>query len=205
MGVREIVALTLVLALAFLVLFAFMVVLPALMEWSGFDSRFREWAGRRAEKAHWNRLLALGEAHKALFHFEQRCKLSPAEEVWVRRARNPQSNQLFLEVLHTRDSGQTWERLPLRLSPWARFKCIMLEGEWPPTSTRHISSNEDGISFEMLVLPDDSWESAPSVWRATYRPRRKWWSLKLIGPPWPGKYFAGTGGPPPDPSRPRNA
>jgi hypothetical protein len=166
-----------------------MVVLPALTEWSGIGSRFREWAGRRAEKAHRKRLLALGEAHKAVFHFEQRCKLSPAEEVWVRRARSPQLNQLSLEVLHTRDSGQTWERLPLRLSPWASFKCIMLEGAWPPTSTRHISSNEDGISFEILVLPDDSWESAPSVWRATYRPRWKWWSLKLIGPPWPGRYF----------------
>ena len=201
---RDIVALTLVLAVAFLVLFAFMVVLPALTEWSGIDSRFRRWAGRRAEEGHWKRLQALGEAHKALFHFEQRCKLSPAEEVWVRRARSPQSNQLLLEVLHTRDSGRTWERLPLRLSPWARFKRIMLEGEWPPNSTRHISRNEDGISFESLVLPDH-WEGAPSVWRATYRPRWRWWTLKVVGPPWPGKYFAGTGGPPSDSSRPRNA
>ena len=140
----DIVALTAVLAVAFLVLFTFMVVLPALTEWSGIGSRFREWAGRRAEQAYLKRLLALGEAHKALFHFEQRCQLSPAEEVWVRRTRNQQSNQLSLEVLHTRDSGQTWERLPLRLSQWARFKCIMLEGKWPPGSTRHIASNEDG-------------------------------------------------------------
>jgi hypothetical protein len=191
-------------AVAFLVLFAFMVFLPAVTVWSGFDTRFREWAGRRAETAYLKRLLALGDAHKALFHFEQRCKLSPDEEVWVRRARDPQSNQLLLEVLHTRDGGQTWERLPLRLSPWAKFKRIMLEGEWPPNSTRHISSHEDGISFESLVLPDH-WDGRPNVWRATYRPRWRWWTLKVVGPPRPGKYFATTGGPPPDPSIPTNA
>ena len=128
-GVREIVALTLVLALAFLVLFALMVVLPALMEWSGFDAGFRDWAGcRRAEKAYWKRLLALGEAHRAPFHLDQPCKLSPAEEVWVRRARDPQSNQLSLEVLHTRDSGQTWERLSLRLEPVGKVQVHCVPG-----------------------------------------------------------------------------
>ncbi len=204
-GVREIVALTLVLALAFLVLFALMVVLPALMEWSGFDAGFRDWAGRRAEKAYWKRLLALGEAHRAPFHLDQRCKLSPAEEVWVRRARDPQSNQLSLEVLHTRDSGQTWERLSLRLSPWAKFKCIVYQGEWPATlRTRHLSWDKGGISFEVLDLCADNWETWPIVWRATYRPRWKWWTLKVIGSPWPGTLSGGTGRPPPDPSRSRN-
>ena len=60
LDLRDIVALTAVLALGFFVLFAFMVVLPALTEWSGIGSRFREWAGRRTEKAHFERLLALG-------------------------------------------------------------------------------------------------------------------------------------------------
>ncbi len=203
---REILALALVFALGFLVLFASMVVLPGLMEWSGFG----EWARRRGAEQREKRFAALGEAHKAPFQFEQRCKLSPTEEVWVRNVRNPQSNGVSLEVLQTRNGCQTWERLPLRLSPWARFKCIMYQGEWPATPrTRHLSCDKDGISFEVFDWCDDNSETWPIVWRAIYRPRWKWWSLKVIGPPWPGTLWSearseGTGAPT-DPSRPKNA
>jgi hypothetical protein len=201
-GVGEISFFALFLALAFLVLSAFTVVLPAFLEWSGFG----RWARRRGAEQHKKRFAALGDAHRAPFQLEQRSKLSATEEVWVRDARTPQSNKVLLEVLYTRDSCQTWDRLPLRLSPLAWFKCIAYQGEWPATPrTRHLSCDKGCISFEVLDLCADNWETWPIVWRATYRPRWRWWTLKAIGSPWPGTLSQGTGVPPPDPSRPRNA
>ena len=195
-GVGEIAFLALFLALTFLVLFALTVVLPALVEWSGFDERARRRGAEQHKKRRAKRCAALGDAHKAPFQLEQRCKLSPTNEVWVRHARNPQSNRLLLEVLYTGDSCQTWERLPLRLSPWAWFKCIVYQGEWPAIpQTRHLSCNKDLISFEVLDLCADNWETWPIVWRATYRPRWRWWTLKAIGSPWPGTLSQGTGKP----------
>jgi hypothetical protein len=139
--------LTFTLVLGFLGMFVFSVVPSVLMEWLGFD----EWVRRRGAENIWRKVEALGGAHKTPFHLEQRCKLSPVEEVWVRRVRDAQSDKLLLEVLHTRDGCQTWERLPLRLGPWARLKCIMHEEEWPPSSSiRNLSCEEDGISFEVL-------------------------------------------------------
>jgi hypothetical protein len=173
------------LVLGFLVLFVFSVVPPVLTEWFGFY----EWARRRRSEQIWKKIAALGDAHKAPFRIEQRCKVSPTEEVWVRHVKMPQSGKLLLEVLHTRNGCETWERLPLHLSPWAQFKCITLEGEWPPAPprTRHLSCDKDGISFEVIGYIDDSWEGNQiNVWRATYRPRWKWWTLKLIGPLSPG-------------------
>jgi hypothetical protein len=161
----------------------FEVVPSALTERFGFY----EWAGRRATEKHLERLAALGEPHKAPFHSEQRCRLSPTEEVWVRCARSAQSNMRSLEVLQTRDNWQTWERLPLRLSPSAWLKCIMYQGEWPATfRIRHLVCDEHRILFEVLDLCADKCDTWPIVWRATYRPRWKWWVLKAIGPPWPG-------------------
>ena len=119
------------------------------------------------------------------FEREHRCKPSPAEEIWVRHLSNPhpppKERPLLLEVLHSKDSGQTWEKLPLRLSPWAQFKCAMLDGEWPPASgSRNLSCDDGSISFE--VLGADYWEKWPDVWRAIYNPRRRWWTLDVIGP-----------------------
>jgi hypothetical protein len=190
------------LVLGFFGMFVFSVVPTLLIEWFGFY----EWARRRGAEKTWKKIDALGDAHKAPFHLEQRCKLSPIEEVWARRVRDTQSDKLLLEVLHTRDGCQTWERLPLRLGPWARFKCIMHEEEWPPASgIRNLSCDEGGITFEVPFWGPDTWEPRfPNVWRATYRPRRKWWSLKMIGPLWPValSYASGV---PTDASRPENA
>jgi hypothetical protein len=178
-------------------------------DWFGFY----EWARRRRSEQIWEKIAALGDAHKAPFRFEQRCKVSPTEEVWVRHVKMPRSDKVLLEVLHTRNGGETWERLHLRLSPWARFKCIMLEGEWPPAPprTRHLSCDKDGISFEVIGYVDDSWEGNQiNVWRATYRPRWKWWTLKLIGRLSPGtptlwETLSQGQGRPVDPLRPTNA
>jgi len=93
-GVGEISFFALFLALAFLVLSAFTVVLPAFLEWSGFG----RWARRRGAEQHKKRFAALGDAHRAPFQLEQRSKLSATEEVWVRDARTPQSNKVLLEV-----------------------------------------------------------------------------------------------------------
>jgi len=174
-------------------MFAFLVVPHVLVEWFGFN----EWASRRRSELQWKKIEALGDAHKAPFQHEQRCKPSPAEEVWVRRVRSTQSDKLLLEVLHTRDGGQMWEPLPLRLSPWARFKCIMHEEKWPPASVvRNLSCGDDGISFEVLFWGRDTWEiRLPNVWRATYRHRRKWWTLKMVGPLWPVTFSYGTDAP----------
>jgi hypothetical protein len=193
-GVGEIV---LPLAVVFVVLpvvFVVLEVVPlALMERFGFY----EWASRRRSEIQTKKIAALGDVHKAPFEHEQRCKQSPTEEVWVRRVRSTQSDKLLLEVLHTRDSCQTWEPLPLRLSPWARFKCIMHEEEWPPASViRNLSCGEHGISFEVLFWGPDTWEiRLPNVWRATYRPRWKWWTLKMVGPLWPVTFSYGAGAP----------
>ena len=180
--VRAALALVLVLLLGCLMFAALEVVLPALMDWWGFDA----WLASQRSKNFERKLSALTDAQKTPFQMEHRCKLSPAEEIWVRHERDPQPTQgtgLSLEVLYSKNSGQTWEQLPLRLSPWARFKCSMQDGEWPPTSaSRNLSCVKDGISFE--VIGADSWDTWPNVWRATYRPRRKWWTLKVIGPLW---------------------
>lgn len=194
--------LTFALVFGFFGIFVFSVVPSVLMEW--FE--FYEWARSRRSEKIWKKIDALGDAHKAPFHLEQRCKLSPTKEVWVRRVRDTQSDKLLLEVLHTGDSCQTWERLPLRLGPWARFKCMMHEEEWPPASSiRNLSCNGDGITFEVLFWGPDTWEIRwPNVWRATYRTRRKWWTLKIVGPLWPVT-FSYTTGIPTDASRPKNA
>src|SRR5262245_36705340 len=109
---------------------------------------------------------------EAPFQDEHRCKPSPTEEVWVRSIRNSQrttKGHLFsLEVLYSKDSGRTWEQLPMRLSPWARLKCIMLDGEWPPASaSRNLSCDNGRISFE--VIGADYWERPLMIWRATYQ------------------------------------
>jgi hypothetical protein len=151
--------------------------------WFGWD----EWIQRLQTERLKKRLSALSDVQKAPFHTDQRCKLSPTEEVWVRHTRNtqPQGHGLFLEVFYSKDSGQTWQKLPLRLSPWARFKCIMLDGEWPPTSaSRNLFCGSNCISFE--VAGADRWDNWEDVWRATYYPRRKWWTLKVVGPLWLG-------------------
>jgi hypothetical protein len=159
-------------------------VVEGLAIWFGWSG----WAKRLMMKKYKQKLSALSDTQKAPFQMEQRCKPSPSEEVWVRHERDPQRGYPFsLEVHRSRDSGETWERLPLRLSPWARFKCIMLEGEWPPTSaSRNLSCDKDGISLE--VIGADYWDNYQNVWRATYRPRRKWWTLKMVGPLWLGPY-----------------
>jgi len=174
-------ALALVLLLTFLAFVAFEVVLPALAGWWGLDA----WLARQKSNNFERKLSALTDAQKAPFKMEHRCKLSPTEEIWVRHERDPptQGTGLSLEVLYSKNGGQAWEKLPLRLSPWARFKSIMLDGEWPPTSaSRNLSCVKDGISFE--VIGADYWENWPNVWCATYSPRWKWWTLKVIGPLW---------------------
>ena len=132
---------------------------------------------------------------KEPFHGEQRCKVSATEEVWVRHFSMTDTNARpmpALEVLHSKDGGRTWETLPLQLSPWARFACTVLDAKWPPYSgSRNLACNNCRVSFEMVgrkwfekpwrflnVDPEDIWLS---IWRATYDPRRKWWTLKLIG------------------------
>jgi len=173
-------ALVLVLLLTFLMFVAFEVVLPALADWWGFDA----WLTRQKSKNFERKLSALTDAEKAPFQGEHRCKLSPTEEIWVRHAWSPQRKHTrLLEVLHSRNGGQTWERLSLRLNPWARFKCSMLDGEWPPTSaSRNLTCDMNGISLE--VVGADYWDNWPNVWRTTYRPRWKWWTLSVIGPLW---------------------
>jgi hypothetical protein len=174
------VAWLLALALGLLPIFS----LEGLAIWFGWSG----WAKRLQMKRYKQRLSALCDAPKAPFQMEQRCKLSPTEEVWVRHERDPQGGYPFsLEVHRSRDSGETWERQPLRLSPWARFKCIMLEGEWPPTSaSRNLSCDKGGISLD--VIGADYWDNYQNVWRATYCPQRKWWTLKMVGPLWLGAY-----------------
>ena len=185
--VRAAGALVLVLLLGCLMFAALEIVLPALTDWWGFDA----WLARQRSKNFERKLSALTDAQKAPFQMEHRCKLSPAEEIWVRHERDPHPTRgtgLSLEVLYSKNSGQTWEKLPLQLSPWARFKCSMLDGEWPPTSpSRNLSCVKDGISFE--VIGADYWDTWPNVWRATYRPRWKWWTLRVIGPLWVEAFF----------------
>jgi hypothetical protein len=172
--VAWVVAMALVLVLA-LLLFIVFVVLQGLHMWFGWD----EWIERLHKERLKKRLSAVFDAPP--FQTEQRCKLSPTEEVWVRHTRKPQGHgALFLEVFYSKNSGQSWQTLPLRLSPWARFKCIMLDGEWPPTSaSRNLFCDSNCISFE--VAGADCWDNWDDVWRATYHPRRKWWTLKVVG------------------------
>ena len=169
---RGMLVLGLLMAITFLMFVVFEVALPALANWWGF----KEWMARRLSKTLKKRLSALSDAQKAPFQTEQRCNLSPTEAVWVRHIRNTQlrGHGIFLEVLYSKNNGQTWEKLPLRLSPWARFKCSMLDGEWPPTSgRRNLSCDNNCISFE--VPGADRWDNPDwqNVWRATYHPRRK--------------------------------
>lgn len=196
---RGILVLGLVLALTFLAFVLFEVIPRALADWWGFDA----WLARQHSKNFERKLLTLTDSQKAPFQMEHRCKLSPAEEIWVRHERDPQPTRgtgLSLEVLYSKNSGQTWEKLPLRLSPWARFKCIMLDGEWPPTSpSRNLSCDKDGISLE--VMGADYWDNWPNVWRATYGPRRKWWTLKVIGPLWVEAFSKRMGSPRDAPAR----
>jgi hypothetical protein len=188
-----------VLALTFLAFVLFEVIPRALADWWGFDA----WLARQQSKNFERKLSTLTDAQKAPFQMEHRCKLSPAEEIWVRHERDPQPTRgtgLSLEVLYSKNSGQTWEKLPLRLSPWARFKCIMLDGEWPPTSpSRNLSCDKDGISLE--VMGADYWDNWPNVWRATYGPHRKWWTLKVIGPLWVEAFSKRMGSPGDTPAR----
>src|SRR5262249_15782483 len=124
------------------------------------------------------------------FHSEQRCKVSATEEVWVRHFSMTDTKNARpmpgLEVLHSKDGGRTWGPIPLRLSPWARFACTVLDVKWPPYSgSRNLACNNGRVSFEMVgrkwfekpwrflnMGPEDIWLS---IWRATYDPRRKWW------------------------------
>ena len=182
---RGMLGLGLVVALAFLIFVVFEVALPALADWWGLDG----WIEKRLSKTLKKRLSALSDAQKAPFQTEQRCNVSPTEAVWVRHIRNTQLQEhgSILEVLYSKDNGQTWEKLPLRLSPWARFKCTMLDGEWPPTwGSRNLSCDNNCISFE--VQGADNWSDWQNVWRATYRPRRKWWTLKVVGLLWMGAH-----------------
>src|SRR5262249_49151707 len=128
---RGALVLGLLVALAFLMFVVFEVALPALADWWEFN----EWIARRLSKTLKKRLSAVSDGQKAPFQTEQRGNLSPTEAFWVRHIRNAQLQEhgSFLEVLYSKNNGQTWEKLPLHLSPWARFKCSMLDGEWPPT------------------------------------------------------------------------
>jgi hypothetical protein len=179
-SVREPVAALAAILLGLALLLLPIFVLQGLDMWFGWTKRLKRLQMKRFQQ----RLSALSDAQKAPFQIEQRCKLSATEEVWVEHKRYLQSGYILsLDVRHSRDGGKTWERLPLRLSPWARFKCIILDGEWPPTSaSRNLSCDKDGISLE--VIGADYWDNWPNVWRATYRPRRKWWTLKIVGPLW---------------------
>src|SRR5262245_16810073 len=130
---------------------------------------------------------------KEPFHDEQRCKVSAKEEVWVRHLKMTYAENARpmrpLQVLHSKDDGHMWETLPLRLSPSARFACIFFTAKWPPSSgSRKLACNDGGISFEILgkgferLRFMDAYEVLwLSVWRATYDPHRKWWTLKFVG------------------------
>jgi len=129
---------------------------------------------------------------KEPFHDEQRCKVSATEEVLVRHLKMTYAENARpmrpLQILHSKDGGQTWETLPLRLSPSARFACIFT-AKWPPSSgSRKLACNNGGVSFEILgkgferLRFMDVYEVLwLSVWRATYDPHRKWWTLKFVG------------------------
>src|SRR5262245_29984060 len=129
---------------------------------------------------------------KEPFHDEQRCKVSATEEVWVRHLKITYAENARpirpLEVLYSNDGGHTWDTLPLRLSPSARFACIFT-AKWPPFSgSRKLACDHGGVSFQILGkgferlrfmdIYDVLWLS---VWRATYDPHRKWWTLKFVG------------------------
>jgi hypothetical protein len=121
---------------------------------------------------------------------EHRCSLRGAEQVCVReynhmpakprRATSGYSEYWSMEILHSADNGRTWTELPMRISPWARIKCIFLEGEWPPDMAKALSCEDGRIALD-FVGPD-YWDNWPlKIWRATYRPRWRWWSLEVIG------------------------
>jgi hypothetical protein len=91
----------------------------------------------------------------------------------------PEGVTVSLEVLQSSDGGKTWRALPLRLSPWARVKCLLLDGGWPPESCQRLSCDGGKIEFEFIS--PDYWDNWPlKTWCATYQPFSRWWSLRLV-------------------------
>jgi hypothetical protein len=132
---------------------------------------------------------------KVPFLREQRCQVSATEAVWVRHRgtsdEKARSRSIF-EVLYSKDGGQTWQELPLHLSLCARVMCTVLDPKWPPYSgSRNLGCNSGRVSFEMVgkrwldgkrlpALEDPEYVDF-SIWRATYHPRRKRWTIKFVG------------------------
>ena len=86
---------------------------------------------------------------------------------------------MSLEVLYSSDGGKSWTSLPLRRSPWGWLRCILRDGGWPPESSRQLSCEGEAIALE-FVSPD-YWDNWPlKIWRATYQPRWRWWSLEVV-------------------------
>jgi hypothetical protein len=84
-----------------------------------------------------------------------------------------------VEIQRSTDGGETWRDMPLRLSPWARLKCTLLEGGWPPQACRRLSCDRGIIELEFEN--PDYWDNWPlKIWRATHDPRFGWWSLRVV-------------------------
>jgi hypothetical protein len=89
-----------------------------------------------------------------------------------------------VEVKCSRDGGQTWIVLPMRLSVASRVRYGMFAG-WPPERTRSLGE-EDGtiwleydnewVPFERPIAKVDT----ESRWRATFSSKRQYWTLKRI-------------------------
>jgi len=162
------------------VLFLFFALVEVLDFWMLSPYFERQWQHRR-------------NLAKDPFLAEQRCKVSATEEVWVRHISMTDTTNArpmpALEVLHSKDGGHTWETLPLRLSPSARFACIFT-AKWPPSpGSRKLACNNGSVSFETLGKGFERLQFIDAydvlwlpVWRATYDPHREWWTLKFVGP-----------------------